>query len=85
MKAELENNIDCGGGSEQGDFTDDCESQSDSIAHGKKGGKSVGAVGKVAGDRADTKVLEWTSFPPLVIRRKYLALIQAQAANGKKG
>jgi hypothetical protein len=31
-----------------------------------------------AGDRVDTKVLEWTSFAPTFIRQRYLASKQHQ-------
>lgn len=77
----MENNIDCGGTIEQGDLTDDCESQGGSVINSKKGGGTTKGSGKV-GDRADTKVLEWTSFPPLVIRKKYLPRIQGLEKKG---
>jgi hypothetical protein len=63
IKAELENNIDCPSNMDFGDFGDD----GDSLASGRKSGRAARTS-----EKSDTKVLEWTSFLPSVIRQKYL-------------
>ena len=59
MEAEIFNNVDNPSGHQH---------YEEEPAGGKRGGKGKSA------ERLDTKVLEWTSFSPALIREKYLEM-----------
>lgn len=85
MQAELENNIDSLGN--EHDIMDDSSLASNMHSGNKKGNaaaKSQAGGSKAVSDRADTKVLEWTSFAPKIIRQKYVARLQVERAQQAK-
>jgi hypothetical protein len=77
IKAEQTNNIDDKSAilpSEQDDLFD----EDGKASSGKKGAAKSGR----GADRADTKVLEWSSFAPVIIRQKYLQRLKEKGGSG---
>ena len=78
VKAEQTNNIDDSSAilsSEQDDLFD----EDGKASSGKKGAAAKSGRGA---DRADTKVLEWSSFAPVIIRQKYLQRLKEKGGSG---
>ena len=83
MQAELENNIDSHI-NDHGDLHDDVSLNSNLQGNKRAGGAKSTPAGKAINDRADTKVLEWTSFAPILIRQKYVSRLQAERSQNLK-